>query len=252
MAVPGARRSPRPRPSPQHRIGESSQSQARVVWEPVTDEGVSLDATGWNAAVFCLFAANGTCDHLDCQRGPFAVVLAATVAAESTLSVYSSEACAWSERPLPSAWSDAWTVPRCYVNVAPSALVGNTLYFLIDLGRRILGCDLPTGETFVSIMPPDSLACDPVLMTMEDDDGLFSINLMTDQVKKELENDEICVIKVVPYMSFYTPVVWYPGHWNAAVLCAATASGTCDHINCHGGPFIVVAVGTGCDGIFLE
>ena len=133
-----------------------------------TTRGVSLDATGWNAAVFCLFAANGTCDHLDCQRGPFAVVLAATVAAESTLSVYSSEACAWSERPLPSAWSDAWTVPRCYVNVAPSALVGNTLYFLIDLGRRILGCDLPTGETFVSIMPPDSLACDPVLMTMED------------------------------------------------------------------------------------
>ena len=98
-----------------------------MVWDPVTDEWrqlpeVSLFATDWNAAVFCLFAANGSCDHLDCQRGPFAIVLVATVAAKSTLRVYSSEACAWSElRPL----------PRCYLgNVAPTALVGDTLYFL--------------------------------------------------------------------------------------------------------------------------
>lgn len=133
-----------------------------MVWDPVTDEWrqlpeVSLFATDWNAAVFCLFAANGSCDHLDCQRGPFAIVLVATVAAKSTLRVYSSEACAWSEpRPL----------PRCYLgNVAPTALVGG---YIVLFERRILGCDLPTGETFVSFLPPDSVACDPVLMTMED------------------------------------------------------------------------------------
>ncbi|KAK3126246.1 hypothetical protein QOZ80_7AG0553750 [Eleusine coracana subsp. coracana] len=30
----------------------------------------------------------------------------------------------------------------------------------------------------------------------------------------------------------------YPDRWSAAVLCAATASGTCDHLDCSGGPFL--------------
>ncbi|CAL5076603.1 unnamed protein product [Urochloa decumbens] len=34
-------------------------------------------------------------------------------------------------------------------------------------------------------------------------------------------------------------------YWNAAVLCAAYRSGaTCDHLDCHGGPFVVVFLGT--------
>ena len=37
--------------------------------------------------------------------------------------------------------------------------------------------------------------------------------------------------------------VWQPECWNTAVLCASTASGACDHIDCRSGPFIVVAVG---------
>ena len=119
--------------------------------------------------MFCLFAANGTCDHLDCQHGPFAVVLAATVAAESTLSVYSSEACAWIDARLereatPQRLERRLDSPQVLCQCGAQC----SLYFLIDLGRRILGCDLPTGETFVFSMPPDSLACDPVLMTMED------------------------------------------------------------------------------------
>ncbi|KAJ1264766.1 hypothetical protein BS78_08G026400 [Paspalum vaginatum] len=31
--------------------------------------------------------------------------------------------------------------------------------------------------------------------------------------------------------------------WTATVVCAATVSGTCDHLDCRGEPFIVVAVG---------
>ncbi|TVU40484.1 hypothetical protein EJB05_13950, partial [Eragrostis curvula] len=35
----------------------------------------------------------------------------------------------------------------------------------------------------------------------------------------------------------------FPETWNMAVLCDATAS-PCDHLDCHGGPFIVVLLGT--------
>ena len=48
----------------------------------------------------------------------------------------------------------------------------------------------------------------PGVFFFNTDDGVFSINLMSDQVKKELENNKICVIKVVPYMSFYTPGIY--------------------------------------------
>ncbi|KAL6647183.1 hypothetical protein ACP70R_014620 [Stipagrostis hirtigluma subsp. patula] len=33
--------------------------------------------------------------------------------------------------------------------------------------------------------------------------------------------------------------------WNAAVLCAAAVGGSCDHLGCHRGPFLVVFVATG-------
>ncbi|KAF8772444.1 hypothetical protein HU200_005771 [Digitaria exilis] len=36
---------------------------------------------------------------------------------------------------------------------------------------------------------------------------------------------------------------WYEDdedHWNAAVLCAATGGGGCDHLDCRGKPFLVV------------
>jgi hypothetical protein len=35
--------------------------------------------------------------------------------------------------------------------------------------------------------------------------------------------------------------------WNATVLCAAAASGTCDHHDCHGKPFTVVLLGRGIE-----
>ncbi|CAL5077895.1 unnamed protein product [Urochloa decumbens] len=44
------------------------------------------------------------------------------------------------------------------------------------------------------------------------------------------------------------PLSWrpYPSttSWNAVVLCAATAGGGCNHLDCHRGPFLVVFVGT--------
>jgi hypothetical protein len=38
---------------------------------------------------------------------------------------------------------------------------------------------------------------------------------------------------------------WY---WTAAVLCASTATGPCDHLDCHRGPFLVVCAGYGGNG----
>ncbi|CAL5077729.1 unnamed protein product [Urochloa decumbens] len=44
-----------------------------------------------------------------------------------------------------------------------------------------------------------------------------------------------------------------PAHldsWTAAVLCDAAHNGACNHLDCHGGPFTVVLVGTRGDKIF--
>ncbi|TVU40468.1 hypothetical protein EJB05_13934, partial [Eragrostis curvula] len=40
------------------------------------------------------------------------------------------------------------------------------------------------------------------------------------------------------------PRSWYAQSRTTAVLCDSTVVGSCDHLDCHGGPFIVVLVGT--------
>jgi len=52
-------------------------------------------------------AAGGDCDHLDCRQGPFLVVVINIKPHNMYLSVYTSEAAAWSnvtvcERPTPN------------------------------------------------------------------------------------------------------------------------------------------------------
>ncbi|KAG2631324.1 uncharacterized protein LOC120659258 [Panicum virgatum] len=101
------------------------------VWDPVTDELRELPRPAppyplfsWNAAVLC--AAHGKCDHLDCRRGPFLVVLLDNLGPEDIhVYVYSSEVGTWSGPTYgpPS--------PRYGGEMVPPALVGNALYFLI-------------------------------------------------------------------------------------------------------------------------
>ncbi|GJN10444.1 hypothetical protein PR202_ga28538 [Eleusine coracana subsp. coracana] len=48
---------------------------------------------------------------------------------------------------------------------------------------------------------------------------------------------------------------WYrhsKAPWKAAVLCADTAAGTCDHLACHNEPFLVVFVGILIDFVFVH
>ncbi|KAL6647732.1 hypothetical protein ACP70R_015169 [Stipagrostis hirtigluma subsp. patula] len=136
-----------------------------VVWDPVTDGWWQLPAPSlhrpwsWNAAVLC--AAHGTCDHLDCHHGPFLVVFVDSDDAQMRVYVYSSEAAAWSE-PIYGPQS-----PVYGVDMVPTALAGNALYFVIDASYSILEYDLATRKMCVIHLPKTSVDF-AVLTTMED------------------------------------------------------------------------------------
>ncbi|EES13086.2 hypothetical protein SORBI_3006G276801 [Sorghum bicolor] len=112
------------------------------VWDPVTDEqqqvpkpkfSKTMLGYHWTAAVAC--AATDDCDHLDCHRGPFLVVVMDVQSYVIYRCVYSSQAAAWSDldvlkRPEPT----------------PGVLVGSTLYFLVHCKDEVVEYDLATQE----------------------------------------------------------------------------------------------------------
>ncbi|RCV09214.1 hypothetical protein SETIT_2G009400v2 [Setaria italica] len=123
-----------------------------VVWDPVTDQRSDLPPLqwapypySWNAAVLC--AAGAACNHLDCCGGHFLVVVVGTNSNEMFAHVYSSEADAWSEPASARHPNDS-------VDFAPSALVGNVLYFAFQMGTAVLEYDLGTKEMAVIRLPP--------------------------------------------------------------------------------------------------
>ncbi|CAL5092009.1 unnamed protein product [Urochloa decumbens] len=124
-----------------------------VVWDPITDQRKDLPPLlwaqypySWNAAVLCSAGAAG-CDHLDCCGGHFLVVVVGTNSKEMFAHVYSSESGAWSE-------VTAARHPNDSVDFAPSALVGNALYFAFEMGATVLEYDLGTREMAVIRLPP--------------------------------------------------------------------------------------------------
>ncbi|KAL6647163.1 hypothetical protein ACP70R_014600 [Stipagrostis hirtigluma subsp. patula] len=113
------------------------------VWDPVTEDRWDLPTAPlhryswqWNAAVLC--AATSSCDHLHCHGGPFLVILIDAGGSSNDLyvSVYSSEAGAWSKL--------SYVVEENQILMQPAALVGNALYFLVCYGTSILKYDLAT------------------------------------------------------------------------------------------------------------
>jgi hypothetical protein len=80
------------------------------------------------------------CDHLDCGCGPFLVVFVGTDEAEELTSVcvYASEDSAWSEL------TSVQHIGGISINERPSVLVGNALYFTLELPAGILKHDLVT------------------------------------------------------------------------------------------------------------
>jgi hypothetical protein len=94
-----------------------------------------------SAAVLC--AADG-CNHVDCHGGLFKVVYVGTNEDDgiARACVYSSDVCAWS--PLTSCEHPEF--PLEVVGTAPTALVGNALYFACEPSTIILQYNLTTQE----------------------------------------------------------------------------------------------------------
>ncbi|TVU40645.1 hypothetical protein EJB05_14114, partial [Eragrostis curvula] len=151
--------------------GLAPSDNALVVWDPITNEEVELPKLpldpfpyqwGLNGAVLC--AAGSRCKHLDCSHGPFLVVLLAISRTESFACVYSSEDGAWSEPTYFTQHINEVPV------LAPAALVGNDLYFLLFNTARVLKYDVTTGEMNVIHLP--SITTDPphyILLTATED-----------------------------------------------------------------------------------
>ncbi|CAL5077713.1 unnamed protein product [Urochloa decumbens] len=114
-----------------------------VVWDPIADM-LQEYAFSWTAAVLC--AACGHCDHLDCHRGPFVVVCVGSNYEKTFVCTYSSDAATWS-MPITS------NQPVGYVNLMPSLLVGNALYFAFRIRGMLLKYDLESREISVIEVP---------------------------------------------------------------------------------------------------
>ncbi|KAK3157608.1 hypothetical protein QOZ80_2AG0125000 [Eleusine coracana subsp. coracana] len=116
----------RPRPPPHLLLP----GHALVVWDPVTGDQWEIPEPDfnfgdWDATVLCAAHARG-CDHLHCRGGPFLVAFVGTNGGDAWACVYSSE---------DGAWGDVLTavVPlhaASQFNMCPTALVGNTVYFV--------------------------------------------------------------------------------------------------------------------------
>ncbi|PUZ68805.1 hypothetical protein GQ55_2G058000 [Panicum hallii var. hallii] len=99
---------------------------ALAVWDPVADELRELPALpdfpgvyAFKAAVLCAEC----CDHLNCRREPFVVVIVAARPAGSSAYLYTSEA---------DAWSEPTSAPHSVLlfEGKRSAHAGNALYFV--------------------------------------------------------------------------------------------------------------------------
>ncbi|CAN6180909.1 unnamed protein product [Urochloa humidicola] len=151
---------------PARDASSSSSCPALVVWDPITDRRIDLPPLlwapypySWNAAVLCSTAG---CDHLDCSRGHFLVVVVGTNSKEMFAHVYSSEANAWSE-------ATSARHPGDSIHFAPSALVGNALYFAFQMGTAVLEYHLGTREMTVICLPPRGFDWQPVALTTTND-----------------------------------------------------------------------------------
>ncbi|CAL5089187.1 unnamed protein product [Urochloa decumbens] len=139
------------------------QSPRLTVWDPVAGDRWELpplsDAWNkrrWNAAVLCAASAAsaGACDHLDCREKPFLVVCVGSGRRKIYLCIYSSETGSWTE-PTFAAWTPG--NENGVFDMAP-ALVGNSLYFMVDVAFGMLRYDLVTRETSMI----DSLPVQPM------------------------------------------------------------------------------------------
>jgi hypothetical protein len=127
------------------------------VWDPISGERLELPEQprhpnyvfNWDAAVLC---PNGACDHLDCGRGHFLVVVVCIDYRGFFVHSYSSETGAWRD-PTYGA-STHWGGENLVVS-NPCAYVQNALYFVFlrDMKPGILEYNPGTHEISHDLIP---------------------------------------------------------------------------------------------------
>ncbi|TVU07454.1 hypothetical protein EJB05_47512, partial [Eragrostis curvula] len=155
-----------------------------VVWDPIMDTRQELPRPplpqytlypyGWAAAVLCA-AYNGDCDHLNCHRGSFVIVLVGNTSKGMLSSVYFSKTGKWSTPSYTEQPGGRVSDKRS------SVLVGKALYFLFEHNKEILEYDLPTGEMSILELPCDRCSQLVTLTTM--DDGRLAFATMDEQYR---------------------------------------------------------------------
>ncbi|RLM85090.1 hypothetical protein C2845_PM04G01320 [Panicum miliaceum] len=161
------------------------------VWDPITDEQQHLPGlpshSEWKAAVVCAAAGGvgGGCDHLDCHRGSFPVLVLFMAFKPQRMftCIYASEASAWSE---PTSTNHPYIFS--YFEPGPGFLLGNTLYFLLRHCSGILKTidleKLLPVDALKSSVRVNGFADGARVLLMYTFDGLYSIDVKSEQVRK--------------------------------------------------------------------
>ncbi|TVU00362.1 hypothetical protein EJB05_54223, partial [Eragrostis curvula] len=142
---------------------------ALIVWDPITGDQKQVPVPSYpysycTGAVLC--AVSG-CDHLGCCGGPFLVVFVGNDKENITwVSMYSSETGVWSPSATVDLSVSANADAHSYVDMKPSNLTGDALYFILDHGKSILKYGL--GERSLSMVdPPKVYKRSSIVMTAE-------------------------------------------------------------------------------------
>ncbi|KAL6647141.1 hypothetical protein ACP70R_014578 [Stipagrostis hirtigluma subsp. patula] len=128
-----------------------------VVWDPITggQQRAPLPTYPHGYCTGAVLCAVAGCDHLDCRNGRFLVVFVGTDDPEggTWASVYSSETGEWSASTTVDLSASDNVDFHTYVEMRPAHLIGNALYFMLELGKSILKYDLGEGGLSVIDAP---------------------------------------------------------------------------------------------------
>jgi len=150
-----------------------------VVRDPITHEqrripmpNLGLNRSTWKAAVVCATTADadaGSCDHFDCHRGSFLVVLVASYIPDIRIWTYSSDA---------GSWSDPVEYQRhgSYVDYSvPITLVGSTIFFGFWSNKIALKYDLESTKRSIDVVELPLLPFRQLVVLRTTEDGRLGL-----------------------------------------------------------------------------
>ncbi|KAL6880524.1 hypothetical protein ACP4OV_012089 [Aristida adscensionis] len=166
-----------------------------VVWDPLTghQESVPLPVHPHSSCAATVLCAAAGCDHLDCRGGPHLVVFVGTDERDHVTwaSVYSSETGAWSAAATVDVSASANVDHSTYVEMRPSHLIGDALYFMLELGKSFLEYDLGDGGlTLIDAPLMDELNVMPDGILMASEDGGLEFVAVDNESS---DSDDLCI-----------------------------------------------------------